>query len=131
MVFSSDQNTTNYFFSSDRRMSALDSLYVNYTSLSPHCVDFAITGFFTEETCPTLIISCLSSLEVFKVLEFSGDQKLYFIDRIPIFGEIAGLNSIHRPGRKLDSVLVSFKTAKVCIPFSKYAQFCFFSSSLS
>ena len=90
--------------------------FINFTALPPSSVDFSATGHFIDEHTQNVILSRVSSIEVYSV---SVNGKLFLVERIPLFDEISSLNTIKRPGRSLDSILVSFRPAKVFSPFSR------------
>lgn len=101
---------------------ALPYSYLSKNLLESTSVDFSVTGYLVDPLKANLVISRVSSIEIYFLNEFSqlfnnnsfsSDANLFLFETIPLFGEIAGLNVIHRPGKQLDSILVSFRTAKV------------------
>ena len=102
--------------------------YIRLSAVRPSSLDFCSSGFVIDQSFPSIVTARVSAVEVYLIAQESGqsfldntgkNSKLYLFRRLPVFDEIAGLNVIRRPGKNLDSILLSFKTAKVCISIRK------------
>ena len=89
-----------------------------YRQLTPPTgVEFCIHSHFTAEEDDNLIVAKTSCLEIYRLIQQVQAAKKKVLQLVSIYytsGNIDSLNTIKLQGSKTDSLILSFRDAKVC-----------------